>query len=365
MAAALCTVCLIHFAAIDPCPAEPTSAAKPNVRGRKRPLPAARDAVPRSDRSADSATEVARAPGSGEPAATADPAGATGAPPPTIANDPSTGETKASRWAWLNWANARRVLQRFAPSISLYYARSIAHYDSSDFGHSLGFIGAVDYTAMPSLILSTDLAVYREFGEDDERFVASNMSFGVTRTFDLPPAGVLYPRFFFKLPTNPDDREFLSYRGSVGVDVELRKFNFYKFHPDHAFGGSVGLATARNIYDKTTNQAGYPNRILQVSGYASLNYKFRQSLMFIVKFRNNWFWYPDGARANDLYQLSASLNYSPIKQLWLALSAVSSDRTFLYDQTTLNVALYSPEATSVVFTVTYLPRLSKTHELSR
>ncbi len=338
LTAVLCTVCLSQLAVIEPSLAEPDSSAKP---------------------AASQPVEATPAPGTVNQ-------GATGATASTTISATTAGaQPKGKGWLGLDWTATRRILERFAPYLGLYYARSVAQYESSDFSHSLGFFTGVDFTAMPSLILSTDVALYRQLGEEYDRFVLSNWSFAATRTVKLPHAGVLHPRFFVNLPTNPDDREFLTYRGTIGADVELRKYNFYKFHKDHAFGGSIGFGTARNMYAETANEAGYPNRTWQVSGFASLNYKFRRSLMLIVKFRNNWYWYPEGNRANDAFRLSAAINYSPIQQLWLALSAVSVDRTFLYDQTSLNLALYSAESTSVIFSMTYLPKLSKTHELAR
>ena len=325
----LCTICIVQLAEIGPCLAQPVPP----------------DAATATATAADSSVEVARETGGDEqkPASS-----------PTISNTSSTEEP-----------NAKPLLSRFDPSISTYYARSVADPDTSDFGHSLGFSGAVDFNAMPSLVLSTGLTLYREYGEEYERFVASNWSFSATRTFELSPAGVLYPTFFFSLPTNSDDREFLSYRGSLGVDVELRKFNFYNFSKDHALGGSVGSGTSRNLYEHTTSEGLSANRIWQVSGYASLSYKFRTSLVFVFKFTNNWRWQAEGARTDDLYLLSARMSYSPVESFWLGLSTVSDDRTFLNDQVTSNVALYDAKATSVVFSLTYVPRLSATNELSR
>ena len=325
----LCAICIVQLAVISP--------------GLAQPVPP--DAATATATAADSSVEVAREAGGDErkPASS-----------PTISSTSSTEEP-----------NAKTLLSRFDPSISTYYARSVADPDTSDFGHSSGFIGAVDFNVMPSLVLSTDLTIYREYGEEYERWVASNWSFSATRTFELPPAGVVYPTFFFNLPTNSDDREYLSYRGSLGVDVELRKFNFYEFSEDHAFGGSVGSGTSRNFYEHTTSEGLSVNRIWQVSGYASLSYKFRRSLVFVLKFTNNWRWQAEGARTDDLYRLSARMSYSPVESFWLGLSTVSADRTFLYDQVTSNVALYDARATSVVFSLTYVPRLSATNELSR
>ncbi len=287
------------------------------------------------------------------------------AAPTGISNKSSTGESNTSLLSWVKGDRARNILSRFAPALAMYYKRSIADYDSSDFGHSFWFYGGISYSATPSLIFSTELYLYREFGEEYERFVASNWYFDVTKTFDLWWAGVLYPRVFFQLPTNPDNYEYLTYRGTLGAEVDLKKDNFYKFHKDHAIGGATGLGVERRFYAMTHNETGYPNRLWNLSAYATLKYQYRQSFMFAFKFKNYWFWYPEGDRASDVYQLSASINYSPIKQLWLGLSAISEDRTFLYDQVTSNVALYAAKATSVIFSVTFLPRIPKTHELSR
>jgi len=335
-AAALCAAGLIPLLLICPCRAD-----QADQRGATRAGPPAQGssaAAPRSTAGAAASTSGSA--------------------------DRLYGGDDATLLRWFKGARAREILSRFAPSLSLYYARSVADYDSSDFGHSLGLIGELAYSATPSLIFSTSLALYRQLGEEYERFVASNWYFDVTRTFNLPYAGVLFPHLFFMLPTNPDDGEYLTYRGSVGIDVELRKHNFYRFHKDHAVGGSVGFITARNIYGMTHNETGYPNRLWQVSAYATLSYKFRQSFLFIYKFKNNWFWYPEGDRANDIYYQSFGFHVQPITRLWVGLSAVSEDRTFLYDQVTSNVALYAAKATRVIFSLTYLPRIVKTHELS-
>jgi hypothetical protein len=230
-----------------------------------------------------------------------------------------------------------------------------------------GFWFGLDYTAPYSIIVSTDVGLYREFEEPVERFVASNWKFGVTRPFALPYAGTLYPSFFFRLPTNPDDRDLRDYVGTIGVDVELRKHKLYALRKNHVFGASVGLGTLRNMYEYTTNVANYDFDMpfWQLSGYLSANYKFRDFLMVLFKFGNNWRWGPDGKRLNDIYRMSLSINYKPIDQFWLALAWINWDRTFLYDQVTSNVGWYRPQSTSLMLSVTYLPRIPKTHDLSR
>jgi hypothetical protein len=274
-----------------------------------------------------------------------------------------TTTTKSSRW--YDWALDRAFWSRFSPSISTYYATSVADFDSSDFGHTLGFWGHLDVRAMPSLFVSSDLTLYRDFGEEDERFEVSNWRFGVTRTVELPYAGLLYPEFFFKLPTNGESREYFSYRGTMGLGVELRKFNFYKFHDDHSIGGSAGLTTARNIFEFTDSVGGFPNTLWQFSTYASLSYKFRSLLMATYRFSNTWNWQHDGRRTNDTYRMSISLYGHPIEPLWVGISLNNSSRTFLYDDVSWNVSIYDAEATSWMFLVTYVPKIEKTHELSR
>lgn len=259
---------------------------------------------------------------------------------------------------------AREILSRFAPAITFYYAASPTDSDAYQFRHQLGFIFGLDYAALDTLILSSEIAIYRELGEPIERFVASNWEFGATKTFQIPYAGMLLPRFYFNLPTNPDDREYLSYRGAIGLDVELRKSSLYSPRKNHVFGASVGIGTLRRIYEYDTNQAGYNNQAWQYSMYLSANYKYRDWLMFLLKFGNNWNWYVNGNRANDTYRLTASVNYSPYKQFWLALAWDNADRTFLYDQISSNVNLYSPQGTNIILWLTYLPRISKTHDLA-
>lgn len=361
-----CTVVLIQFVGIEPCLAELEYTARPNVPAPKGPPPVPLEPVLQGAGSTDSSVQVALAAGSDAQGDAALKQGTSAAEAPTtISNNPSTEENGSGFWRWVKSPSVQDVLSRFAPALAMYYKRSIADEDSSDFGHSFWLYGGLSYSATPSLIFSTELYLYREIGEEYERFVASNWYFDVTKTFDLWWAGVLYSRVLFQLPTNPDNYEYLTYRGTLGAEVDLKKYNFYKFHKDHAIGGATGLGVERRFHAMTHNETGYPNRLWNLNAYATLKYHYRQSFMFAFKFKNYWYWYPDGDRANDVYQLSASINYSPIKQLWLGLSTISEDRTFLYDQVTSNVALYAGKATSVIFAVTFLPRIPKTHELSR
>lgn len=355
----LCAGCLVQLAVVAPAFAQPRDTATPSDKPSQ--APAVADGQSATTPSPTTRPSSSSPPPSPSSAPASQPAlGASSQPAASTAPFPA--ETKSK--GWLASPSVREVLSRFAPSIAFYYATSLVDHTSSEYHHSLGFMAALDYAATPSIILSTNIALYRVFDEDEERFVASNWLFGVTKTFDLPYAGTLYPSFFFNLPTNPDDWEYLDYRATVGVDIELRKYTLYAFRKHHAFGASVGFGTLRNIYQYTANKAGFDISFWQISAYLSANYKFRDFLMLLFKFGNNWRWGPEGKRLNDQYRMSLSAHYKPIQQLWLALSWYNADRTFLYDQT-WNANLYSPQSTSLILSITYLPRISKTHELSR
>ena len=355
----LCTICLMHLTLIGPCLAEVSDSAKPNAKESKDPSPDSGEEAPQPAKASDSSAKATPTPESnGQDAPIKTQAMTDDSPPPS--NNSKKGISREVKPDATN-----EFLSRFSPSISNFYSRSVADFQTSDFGHTLGFWAAVDFQAMSSLTLSTRLGVYNELGEEYERFVASNWFLGATRTVKLPLGSMLYPRVYFRLPTNPDANEYLTYRGTVGSSVEWRKFNFYRFHKDHTIGGALSLGAERSMYETAFNRGGGPNTLWQMTGSATLSYRFKGSFLLISQYRNFWRWGPEGARADDLYRLSTSINYNPIKQIWLALSLVSQDRTFLYDQVTSNVSFYAAESTSVVFSLTYLPRISIVNELSR
>jgi hypothetical protein len=73
-------------------------------------------------------------------------ASAAGAQPGTAA----VAAPSAQAEGWLSWAATRRVLSRFAPALSLYYARSVTDPDAFEFSHQLGFLLACDFEATRS-----------------------------------------------------------------------------------------------------------------------------------------------------------------------------------------------------------------------
>jgi hypothetical protein len=206
------------------------------------------------------------------------------------------------------------------------------------------------------------MVVERELDAARERFIVSSTELGATHSFKLAPVGTLLPSLLFKLPTHPDSREYLSYRGSLGVDLELKNNAIFKLGQAHAFGAAAGFSAARNFYQYDANQAGGLNRLWQVALYTSLSYSLYEALTVLFKFQNGWSWFRDGAVDNQRYELTGAISYSPIRQIALSLVLLNSDRTFLYDQVSWNLKLFSPESTQLIFMCTYLPRTSQRDE---
>lgn len=266
-------------------------------------------------------------------------------------------------------AKAPSPLAKIAPVIGMGYRRALAGTGSSDFFHRWSMSGRVDYFARDDLSIFASVAVLRDLDAAIREFRLTNLTLGATKLDKISigdvPLGVLYSTLYGQLPTDANMRRYQSFRGTLGADLTLRNTRIFTPGKDHAFGASLGGGVWRNFYQYDASIEGSVNKTWQGSMAAAVFYNFQRRLAVIQSFSNAW-----GARNglfapirdDRFYTLSTTVRYQPVKQLWLGLSYVNFGRLFDDDQTTPRLKLYSPETTQVLFTVSFLPKLTSTND---
>jgi hypothetical protein len=251
----------------------------------------------------------------------------------------------------------QNVVSRLRPQVTLYYARGLSNERYSSFHHSMGIQLGLGVLIDPTLIARASISLAREFGMPIEKFRASNAALSLTKMFKFEKVGWLMPVVFGRLPTNDDDRDYLTYRGTVGAGVSLTNDEIFTFRNGiHAIGATLDISGARSFFQYTTSIEGaYQNRLWTLSAGGSLVYTLYQRLSFIVSLGNELHWTSVG-RINDRYQIAGAIQFIAPYNLRLTLRAATADRTFDYDQVTPNLRLYTPENSFVMFTLGYSPR---------
>lgn len=306
--------------------------------------------------SSDSATSAETAPASKpepEPAALVP-------PQPDLATVPATpplpaAELRASEKSW-----QQQIASRLRPRVMLYYDRGLVTDRSADFGHGMGVSLSLGVNIQPTLIATAALGIDRRLGEPIERFMATNTRLSLTKLFKLDKIGFASVTGFGQLPTNPDDFEFLTYRGSFGLSSGLFNDQVFTFRGGmHALGGGVSLTGARHIFQYTTpigggSVAAAPNTTWVLGMGVNLIYTLMQRYSFIMSFRDNLNWNAMG-RAEDRYELAASIQVIGPYGIRGGITVATADRTTDYDRVTSNIRLYKSDATSITFSLGFAP----------
>lgn len=256
----------------------------------------------------------------------------------------------------------QKVGARLRPRVMMYYDRGLVAESTSDFAHRFGLNLSLGVSIQPTLIATVALSVERELGAPIEYFAASNTRLSLTKMFNFPKIGWLSPTIFGQLPTNDDDREFLSYRGTLGASVNFFNDQVFKFKGNiHALGGGVNIVVARHMFQYTTalgtGGAGNPAALntTWVLGFgANLVYTLYQRLSFILSFRDNLNWNPQG-RGEDRYEVAGGVQFNGPYGIRAGLWLATADRTTDYDRVSSNIKLYRTDGTSLLFSLGYAP----------
>ncbi len=124
---------------------------------------------------------------------------------------------------------------------------------------------------------------------------------------------------------------------------------------NHALGAGLTLSAARNFFQYTTSIEGAEtNSLTSVGARVQVFYTLMERLTVLVSLRNRYLWNAEG-RADDEYDLGATVQYIAPYGIRLSLSAETADKTFLHDNVTPNIRMYKPENTLVSFSIGYAP----------
>jgi hypothetical protein len=237
--------------------------------------------------------------------------------------------------------------------LALFYARSTADSKNAYFNESYGAALALDWAPTKYTAFRVGGSLTREIGVLEEKFRTSNTD--VTLSFlSYKPVDELSVNTSVTatLPTNEDDRRYLTYRGSVGGSLSLVKtFSTSSIFNRLLLVGSLNVT--RSFFEFDANREGGLNRFWGATAGLSAGYSILEYLSIGAGVANTRGWNSDGGRGLDRYRLNYNLTYKSEPDFSFRLEYVTSDRTFNYDYNSNNIALYDAEISSVVGTLKY------------
>lgn len=243
----------------------------------------------------------------------------------------------------------------FSSAVSVYYSRSTAPESVSDFSHSYGTSLALGFAPIPRSTLRVRGSFDQTLEVREQKFRAANTEISwALPSYSLTPSLDLLPGVLLLLPTNEEDRTYLSYRGTLGSSLAIRKnFSGASARWLRPLSLSLGFSVNRSTFTYEANRAGGLNRYWTAALFGGLGYQFSSKLSLSANLRNSRAWFSNGSRDNDRYAASFGAYYALTEKLSLAIEEVTSDRTFGYDAVSNNVSLYDSRLAYVVGSATY------------
>ena len=238
--------------------------------------------------------------------------------------------------------------------LAVFYARSTADTNDSYFNESYGTALGLDWAPTKYTAFRLSGSMTREIGIAEEKFRMSNTDLSVAFPAYKPIRDLAFTASASATaPTNEDDRTFLTYRGSLGASGSVAK----TFSSSNSVLNRVTLTgivnASRNFFDFNASREGSLNRFWAATVGVSAGYSIIEYLSAGIGVNNTRGWNSNGGRGLDRYRLGYNLTYKSEPNFSFRMEYVTTDRTFNYDYTSNNVALYDTEISSVVGTLKY------------
>lgn len=235
---------------------------------------------------------------------------------------------------------------KLSPSITSFYARSAADISSASYSENAGI--NFDFTAVSdhagSLRLSTGFARDLDSLEMKNNWSATAISYSSQKFIVAECYGFTYG-LTGVLPTNSDSRNFLSYRGSLGADVNLNREFPFKLGPVDKIELGLSSGLVRNFYEFDASQGGSPNKTIAVQESAHVSLKLFEALTAASSFSWEKVLLANGSWKDPYYAADFGLSLELSKKLALSLNQTTEDRALSYDYQTTKIALYDEQIT--------------------
>lgn len=238
--------------------------------------------------------------------------------------------------------------------LAVFYARSTASNEDSYFNESYGAALGLGWTPTAYTAFRLSGSLTREIGESDERFRASNTDLSMGFPTLEPIRDLKFQTSVSAtFPTNQDDRQYLTYQGSLGASGSVVK----SFTSLSSFLNRLTLIgsgnVSRNFFEYDASREGTLNRFMAATLGVSAGYSIIKYLGVGAGVANTRSWASNGGRGSDRYRLNYNMVYKSEPNFSFRLEYVTTDRTFNYDYRSNNIALYDSEISSVVGTLKY------------
>jgi hypothetical protein len=220
-----------------------------------------------------------------------------------------------------------------AGDLAVFYARSTADSQNSYFKESYGTAIGLKWTPSEYASFRVSTSLTREIGVLEEKFRASNTDVILNFKSYKPWEDIaINSSTTVTLPSNEDDRQYLTYRGSVGGSASVVKsFPTSSIFKRTSITGNVNVT--RSFFEFDANREGGLNRFWGTTAGISAAQDINDKLAVGVG--------------------GSYISYKPQPKYSIRLESVTTDRTFNYDYNTNNIALYDAEISSVVGTLKY------------
>ena len=149
------------------------------------------------------------------------------------------------------------------------------------------------------------------------------------------------------LPTNQDDRRYLSFRGSI---IAMPTLSWTT--PVQGLSLKARFTTALKYFEFESSKGGIYNNTQSYGLSLIAGYKWKK-FMGSLGFSNYSDFLADGSKKDDTYLLRATVSYKQNENISYSVSWFNRDRTFGYDGVTPNIGLSYADKSVVTTAVTY------------
>ena len=197
----------------------------------------------------------------------------------------------------------------------------------------------------PSVSVGLSYSDDPEFEDESSNMGNTSLSFSGTR-LELAEGLNLGLGLTAVLPTNEDDRDYISYQGSLLLTPTLG----YEL----ANGLRIDLSSTinRSFYTYETTKGGSYNPRASWSPGIAVSYQYEQ-ISASAGVSNSRVLLTDGSRLDDTYRASVSLGWAPSEALGLGLFWQQTDRTFGYNRVRPNIDFKYADKTLLTVSATY------------
>ncbi len=239
------------------------------------------------------------------------------------------------------------------PSVSTSYLRSAAGQDSAYYQSIAALKFNLGYSLPDSSRLSLSTGVTRDLDALEERNIWTSTSLSyASRAFEFAKDLSFRYSGTVVAPTNPDMRDYLSYRGSLSAGAGLtRTWNGLPVGKSLSVG--VSGSGTRNFFEYDATENGRPNTLIALGTAVSASLDVTDKIQLSADYglkksrKSNDTW------TDTRYEHSIAAGVNLTKQLSVSVTESTENRAYSYDAQTVEFALYDFQTTMYEIAATY------------